>query len=167
MPASFENLLPARFLIRGPFKVEIFGRNFGIVGWVVHDLPVVVPQRVSVCIGSICFSLWVSLSVLRIIIGYMTSLISEICTCSKIIKLLWNFLMKKRFIFMLSTLINSLRGHATAQMVSRWFLTEEAVVRFQASPCGICDEQLGKGTEVTLGTSVFPVHVIPRILHIN
>ena len=41
MSASLANLLRARFLLRGPNKVEISGHDVGIVGRVVHDLPVV------------------------------------------------------------------------------------------------------------------------------
>jgi hypothetical protein len=75
--------------------------------------------------------------------------------------------MKKRIIFTLSTIISSLRGHAIAHVVSRWFLSAEARLRFQASPCGVCDGQGGTGTDVSSSTSAFPVRAIPPKLHIN
>ena len=65
--------------------------------------------------------------------------------------------MKKRIIIRRSTIISSLRGHAIAQVVSRWFLSAEARFRFQANPCGICNGQSGRGTDLFSSTSMFPV----------
>jgi len=44
---------------------------------------------------------------------------------------------------------------ATAQVVRLWPLTTEVRVRCQASPCGICGEQIGPGTGLSLSASVF------------
>jgi hypothetical protein len=48
------------------------------------------------------------------------------------------------------------RGHVIAQAVSRRLLTSEARVRYQGSPCEICDEQSGTGTGFSPSPSVFP-----------
>ena len=42
------------------------------------------------------------------------------------------------------------------QGVSRRPLAEEARIRFQASQCGICGEQIGTGTGFSPSTSVLP-----------
>ena len=46
-------------------------------------------------------------------------------------------------------------GRATAQAVRIRSLTAEVWVRCQASPCGICGEQIGPGTDLSLSASGF------------
>jgi hypothetical protein len=50
---------------------------------------------------------------------------------------------------------------------SHWFLTEEACVQTQASPCQICREQGGIGKGICPSTSVFPpININPPMAHL-
>ena len=65
----------------------------------------------------------------------------------------------------LSSLCSIVEDRAMAQVGSRWPFTEEAQVRYYASPCGICGQQNGTGTFVSPHTSVSTFSVIPPVLH--
>jgi hypothetical protein len=56
-------------------------------------------------------------------------------------------------------------GCAIAQAVSRWLLTVESWVRIQVSPCVICGGQNGTRTGFCPSPLVFPVSIIPLLLH--
>jgi hypothetical protein len=58
------------------------------------------------------------------------------------------------------------KGHAMAQVASCWPLTTEALVSAYISPCGICGEHSGTGTDFSLSSSVSPVNIIPPWLSI-
>jgi hypothetical protein len=52
-----------------------------------------------------------------------------------------------------------------AQAVSLWPVTAEALVRVRVNPWEICGRQSGIGTGFSSSASVFPVSIIPPLLH--
>jgi hypothetical protein len=73
----------------------------------------------------------------------------------------------KIFQFIEKLVVNSREGRAKAQAVGRKFLTAEAWVRAQVSPCRICGGESGTGTSFLRVLWFFPVSIIPPLFHIH
>jgi hypothetical protein len=69
------------------------------------------------------------------------------------------------YLFRLSRYL--INGRAMAQAVSRWPVTAETRVRVRVDPCGICGGQSGTRAGFSPSSSVFPVNIIPPLLHIH